>query len=159
MKYELASNRKTLQRALSGSIIMLIMLVYLPSAYAHLDETRTITDAMGRTHEIPVEVDKVICSNSGCLRLLTYLQAHDRIVAVDSIEIKGSPTDAKITTTIKAKLAADPEISAFDVSVSTTEGKVTLSGKVKSPEMIGKAVALALETGDVREVVSVLKIE
>jgi osmotically-inducible protein OsmY len=68
-------------------------------------------------------------------------------------------TDAKITATIKAKLAADSELSVFDVSVSTTEGKVTLSGKVKSPEMIGKAVALALETGDVREVVSVLKIE
>jgi hyperosmotically inducible periplasmic protein len=68
-------------------------------------------------------------------------------------------TDAKITATIKAKLAADPELSAFDVSVSTTEGKVTLSGTVKSPEMIGKAVALALETSDVREVVSVLEVE
>lgn len=96
MKYELARNSKTLQRALPGSvIIMLTLLLYLSAAYAQPDESRTITDAMGRTHEIPGDVDKVICSNSGCLRLLTYLQAHDRIVAVDSIEIKGSPIDAR----------------------------------------------------------------
>lgn len=50
---------------------------------------------MGRELTIPAQVDRVICSNSGCLRLLTYLQAHDRVVAVDSIEVKGSPIDVR----------------------------------------------------------------
>jgi len=68
-------------------------------------------------------------------------------------------TDAKTTSVIKAKLAADPDLSAFDVSVSTTEGRVTLSGKVESLEMIGKAVVLALETDNVQEVVSELEVE
>lgn len=68
-------------------------------------------------------------------------------------------SDTRITATIKARLAADPDLSAFSVSVSTTDGKVTLSGKVKSPELVGKAVALALETDGVREVVSTLQVE
>jgi iron complex transport system substrate-binding protein len=58
-------------------------------------EERRITDMAGRTVTIPQKVDRVICSGAGCLRLLTYLKAHDRIVAVDSIELKGSPIDAR----------------------------------------------------------------
>ncbi len=59
------------------------------------NSTREITDATGRISAIPKEADKVICSGSGCLRLLTYLDAHDRIVAVDGIEVRGSPIDAR----------------------------------------------------------------
>lgn len=67
--------------------------------------------------------------------------------------------DASLTATIKAKLAADPDLSALSISVSTAAGRVTLSGTVGSPELIGKAVALALETEGVREVVSTLKVK
>ncbi len=59
------------------------------------DSTREIIDATGRKSTIPKKADKVICSGSGCLRLLTYLDAHDRIVAVDGIEVRGSPIDAR----------------------------------------------------------------
>lgn len=67
--------------------------------------------------------------------------------------------DARTTATIKAKLAADPDLSALSISVATTAGQVTLSGTVASPELIGKATALALETDGVREVVSVLQVK
>jgi len=67
--------------------------------------------------------------------------------------------DVRITATVKAKLAADTELSAISISVSTTAGRVTLSGTVTSPELIGKAIALALETDGVREVVSTLQID
>lgn len=67
--------------------------------------------------------------------------------------------DTGVTAAIKAKLAEDPELSVFSISVSTTDGKVTLSGTVPSPEMLGKALALALETENVREVVSTLVVE
>ena len=73
--------------------------------------------------------------------------------------VSDAASDTRITATIKARLAADPDLSAFSVSVSTTDGKVTLSGKVKSPELVGKAVALALETDGAREVVSTLQVE
>ncbi len=67
--------------------------------------------------------------------------------------------DTSTTATIKAKLAADEKLSTFDVSVSTTQGYVTLSGTVESPEHIGRAIALALETENVREVASNLRVE
>lgn len=67
--------------------------------------------------------------------------------------------DARITAVIKAKLAADRELSVISISVDTTAGRVTLSGAVTSPELIGRAIALALETEGVREVVSTLQID
>ncbi len=58
-------------------------------------KTQEITDVSGRKITIPENVDNVICSGAGCLRLLTYLNAHDRIIAVDGIEVRGSPIDAR----------------------------------------------------------------
>ncbi len=67
--------------------------------------------------------------------------------------------DASLTAIIKAKLAADPDLSALNISVSTTAGRVTLSGTVSSFEEMGKAIALALETEGVKEVVSTLQVK
>ncbi len=61
----------------------------------HAEQVRTIEDTAGRTVEIPQDVERVICSGPGALRLLTYLQAQDRIVAVDSIEKRESPMDMR----------------------------------------------------------------
>lgn len=57
--------------------------------------SRSITDAAGRQLRIPAQVERVICSGAGCLRLLTYLTAQDSIVAVDSSELRGAPVDAR----------------------------------------------------------------
>ena len=54
-----------------------------------------ITDALGREIEIPGKIQHVICSGAGCLRLITYLEAQDKIVAVDDIEIKKNIFDAR----------------------------------------------------------------
>lgn len=59
------------------------------------NDTITVTDALGRTVEVPKSPDHVICSGSGALRYLTYLEAQDRIVAVDSIETERSKFDAR----------------------------------------------------------------
>ncbi|AEH60828.1 periplasmic binding protein [Methanosalsum zhilinae DSM 4017] len=58
-------------------------------------EMITVTDALGRNVEVPKSPDHVICSGSGALRYLTYLQAQDRIVGVDSIETRESNYDAR----------------------------------------------------------------
>lgn len=47
---------------------------------------RTVVDSAGRSVEIPENIRQVICSGPGCLRLLTYLQAQQLAVAVDSAE-------------------------------------------------------------------------
>ena len=67
--------------------------------------------------------------------------------------------DARITAAIKGKFAVDPDLSAWSISVNTTEGKVTLAGTVSSHQNIGKAINLALESEGVREVVSTLQVK
>ncbi len=73
--------------------------------------------------------------------------------------IADAPADTRITASIKGKLIADPDLSALTISVNTTGGVVTLSGRVSSPENIGKAVLLAMDTDGVHEVVSSLQVK
>lgn len=46
----------------------------------------TVVDSLGRSVTIPTPLERIIGSGSGALRLITYLQAQDRVVAVDSAE-------------------------------------------------------------------------
>ena len=64
----------------------------LPVAMA---QVQNITDSLGRKIQIKDTPKHVICSGAGSLRLLTYLQAQDRIVAVDSIEIRNDFFDVR----------------------------------------------------------------
>jgi osmotically-inducible protein OsmY len=66
--------------------------------------------------------------------------------------------DARTTAAIKAKLALDPSLSALDVSVDTTDGRVTLAGRAASPEDIARAIEIALQDDGVYEVVSTLQV-
>jgi osmotically-inducible protein OsmY len=66
--------------------------------------------------------------------------------------------DVRTTAAIKTKLALDPELSALDISVDTTDGRVTLAGRVESPELVARAMRLALEQDHVYEVVSTLQV-
>jgi hypothetical protein len=68
-------------------------------------------------------------------------------------------SDAAITAKIKAKYAIDHDVSAFGISVNTTDGRVTLAGNVTSHQQIGKAMLIALETDGVREVNSTLQVK
>ncbi|NNL84133.1 MAG: BON domain-containing protein [Myxococcales bacterium] len=61
-------------------------------------------------------------------------------------------SDAAITSKVKAKLAADPEINPFEIDVDTQAGKVFLSGHVDSETAMREAERLARSTSGVREV-------
>lgn len=58
-------------------------------------QQRTVVDGAGRSVQVPEPVQRVICSGPGALRLLTYLQAQDLIVAVDDMEKKRPGFDAR----------------------------------------------------------------
>ena len=73
--------------------------------------------------------------------------------------VADSATDTRITAEVKRKLIAEPDLSSLSISVNTTNGRVTLSGSVSSPELIGKAMLLAMETDGVREVVSTIQVK
>ncbi|HEY1661271.1 MAG TPA: BON domain-containing protein [Verrucomicrobiae bacterium] len=68
-------------------------------------------------------------------------------------------SDARAVTEIKAKYAMDSTLSVWKISVSCSQGHVTLSGTVSSPEDIGKAVALALDADGVRDVTSTIQVK
>jgi osmotically-inducible protein OsmY len=73
--------------------------------------------------------------------------------------IADATADARITAAIKAKLVADPDLSALSISVNTTAGVVTFSGAVASAEQISKAMLIGMQTDGVKEVVSTLQIK
>jgi hyperosmotically inducible protein len=72
--------------------------------------------------------------------------------------VADATADLRVSAAIKAKLVADPDLSALSISVNVTDGVVTLSGSVSSHEHIGKAILLALESEGVREVISTLQV-
>ncbi len=66
--------------------------------------------------------------------------------------------DARIVAVIKAKYVLDRDLSALDLSVSAHAGEVTLTGGVATPELIGRAIQLALDTAGVNRVTSKLTV-
>ena len=62
-----------------------------------------------------------------------------------------------LATVISIKFGADSHLFATKINVSVDEGGIaTLTGSVKSPELIGRAIFLALNTDGIGQVVSLL---
>lgn len=47
---------------------------------------RTVVDCYGREVEIPEEVDTVVCTGSGALRMVCYLQCADKLIGVEDTD-------------------------------------------------------------------------
>ncbi len=73
--------------------------------------------------------------------------------------VADATADTRITAAIKGKLVADQNLSSLSISVSTTDGLVTMSGASSSPENIRQAVDLAWNTDGVRGVVSTIQVK
>ena len=58
----------------------------IPDDKETVKETIKITDALGREVEVPKEVNKIICSGPGCLRMIVYLNATDKVVGIEGFE-------------------------------------------------------------------------
>jgi len=67
-------------------------------------------------------------------------------------------SDGAITAKIKSKMALDDTIKARDIRVATSDGVVTLSGKVGSTAERDRALQLARETDGVKSVTDQLQI-
>jgi hyperosmotically inducible periplasmic protein len=81
-----------------------------------------------------------------------------QVVRSRAAEVGGRISDTRVVAVIKAKYLLDSQLSALSIDVDCHGGEVTLSGTVKTPELIGRAVALALDTDGVTNVVSRLKV-
>ena len=64
--------------------------------------------------------------------------------------------DTAITTKIKSKLIATPDVPGMKVNVSTEQGVVTLEGTVKSADEKANVESIAKETAGVQKVMNKL---
>ncbi len=71
---------------------------------------------------------------------------------------KEALSNASITAQVKGRLAQDPAINALFVNVDTSDGHVTLSGKVALPEQKAEAEKVARGTDGVKDVVNQLQV-
>jgi len=67
--------------------------------------------------------------------------------------------DAKITSTVKAKLVADKAANLTRIDVDTNNGVVSLNGVVDTPEHKLRAEQLTMEASGVRRVVNNLQVK
>ncbi len=72
--------------------------------------------------------------------------------------VRRATADASLTAAVKAKLIADPEVKALKVDVSTTDGVVTLSGRVDTATERATAGRVAAGTAGVQRVVNALQV-
>jgi hypothetical protein len=74
-------------------------------------------------------------------------------------KVATAATDARVVAALKAEYAADQNLSSWRIAVSCTQGHVALSGMVSSPDDIGRAIVLALETDGVRDVTCTIQVK
>jgi iron complex transport system substrate-binding protein len=81
------------------SIFSVLFIIMLNSIWAKSNDTfpdhRIVKDALNRKVKIPTDVRHIICSGSGSLRLISYMQANDLVVGVDEMEKKNNSFDAR----------------------------------------------------------------
>jgi len=70
----------------------------------------------------------------------------------------GAIDNVRVVSVINGKYIADRDLSAFKIDVDANDSVVTLTGSVDTPQLAGRAVALALDTEGVAQVVGLLKV-
>jgi osmotically-inducible protein OsmY len=73
-------------------------------------------------------------------------------------EVQEVLDDATVTAKIKAKLVADPEVTALHIDVDTVDGVVTLNGKVASADQKAEAEKLASHTEGVKKINNLIQV-
>ena len=79
-------------------------------------------------------------------------------VAVASERASEALSDGAVTAKIKSKMALDDLVRARSIDVDTSDGNVTLSGRVHSEGERQRALALARETAGVKTVIDRLQL-
>lgn len=82
----------------------------------------------------------------------------ERIEAEVGPVVRDVLDDAAVTTRVKARLVADPDVNAFHIDVDTVDGRVTLNGKVATEYQRQEASELADRTEGVVSVVNLIQV-
>jgi osmotically-inducible protein OsmY len=142
-----------------GRLLRLVLLLFLVVAAVWMVQNVDFSRLRGDASQAATKVEKIDLDAS---KIAEELKQTGRVVrrrAVKTAETVAEATkDARTTAAIKTKLAIDPQLSALDVSVDTTDGRVTLAGRAESPAAIARAIEIAFEEEGVYEVISTLQV-
>jgi len=78
--------------------------------------------------------------------------------ACSSKSIRPATNDSGVSTRVRTALLNDPQVSATNITVTSANGVVTLSGRVRTPAEADRAVAVARQTTGVTDVRSELAV-
>jgi hyperosmotically inducible protein len=139
-------------------------------------KTALVADDTVKAFQIDVDTKNKVVTLNGTVdsaaakaRAVTVAQGTEGVASVvDNITVTvpekpGTPadvvvTDAALTTAVKTKLLADPDVKGLKIDVDSKDGVVTLTGTVKSQAEKDKALRLARETLSVRTVTDKLTV-
>jgi hyperosmotically inducible periplasmic protein len=127
--------------------------------------TRDAADkAMARGREIAANVSDSISAKMQDWHLTAPdiradLAKTGQVVRDNTARARDRASDVRIIAMIKAKYVLDRDLSAGDIQVESQDGNVTLAGSVSSEELLGKAVAHALDTEGVHHVAAKLTVK
>jgi len=85
---------------------------------------------------------------------VTIVRTKDTVVGAPT----GSTDDEVIETMVKGKLQADSQTAKASIDVDAKNGEVMLKGSADSANIVGRAMALALDTQGVTKVSSDIKV-
>ena len=74
-------------------------------------------------------------------------------------DVKEAVADTAITASVKAGLAKDPDLSALQINVDTTNGAVSLQGTAPTTAAKERAAAIVREVKGVKSVTNLLKVQ
>ena len=72
--------------------------------------------------------------------------------------IRPASDDSGVSTRVRTALLNDPQVAATNITVTSTNGVVTLGGRVRTPAEAERAVAVARQTSGVADVRSELAV-
>lgn len=131
---------------------VMVLLIMFSIISAFPASAMTVKDMAGRTFDLKAEPQRIICVGPGALRLLTYLNAHDRVVGVEAME-KQYPTG-------RPYWIANPQLKALPTIGPGGAGSINKKPDMEAvlrvtPELI---VATYMEAGVADEVAKTLGI-
>jgi len=113
----------------------------------------------GRLDRLRSSLPYMKLSHSASALLIAILLVAPLMLGACSTAISSTIDDATISTHVKTAFINDPVVDVARIDVSTANGIVTLSGRVKSRDEEAKAIALARTIKGVAEVKSALQIQ
>ena len=143
-------------------VILVASIWYFSNKNSHAEKARSdLTSAATETKQFVQ--DKFGSLNLNTDQIKDELAKTGQIVRQKAQQagsaVSDATADTRITAAIKAKYLKDPDLSAINIGVTTSNGKVTLSGTTTSVDNIKKAIQEAMDTDGVHEVVSTIQVK